>query len=191
MRYIVHKQLALNVKEGGISTMSKQELKQKGFTIIEVVLVLAIAALIFLMVFIALPALQRNQRDAARKDVLGKVASAVTTYQSNNRGTQPAKGSDLKGYADGTTPNNEKGETNSATSVAYAATSNDTIVDSNYIVNVKNGGTGVGNASTNVVQIFTGSKCNPGGNAAVPGSTRNAAVVLQMENGLAFVCQDV
>ncbi|OYX35483.1 hypothetical protein B7Z00_05080, partial [Candidatus Saccharibacteria bacterium 32-50-10] len=37
--------------------MSKQELKQKGFTIIEVVLVLAIAALIFLMVFIALPAL--------------------------------------------------------------------------------------------------------------------------------------
>ena len=35
----------------------------KGLTIIEVVLVLAIAGLIFLMVFIALPALQRNQRD--------------------------------------------------------------------------------------------------------------------------------
>ena len=37
--------------------------KQQGFTIIEVVLVLAIAGLIFLMVFIALPTLQRNQRD--------------------------------------------------------------------------------------------------------------------------------
>ncbi len=50
--------------------MSRQQLKEKGFTIIEVVLVLAIAALIFLMVFIALPALQRNQRDTARKTVL-------------------------------------------------------------------------------------------------------------------------
>ncbi|MCL2869540.1 prepilin-type N-terminal cleavage/methylation domain-containing protein, partial [Candidatus Saccharibacteria bacterium] len=34
---------------------------RQGFTIIEVVLVLAIAGLIFLMVFIALPALQRSQ----------------------------------------------------------------------------------------------------------------------------------
>ena len=37
---------------------------KKGFTIIEVVLVLAIAGLIFLMVFVALPALQRGQRDS-------------------------------------------------------------------------------------------------------------------------------
>ena len=39
---------------------------KKGFTIIEVVLVLAIAGLIFLMVFIALPALQRTQRNTQR-----------------------------------------------------------------------------------------------------------------------------
>ena len=38
---------------------------KKGFTIIEVVLVLAIAGLIFLMVFVALPALQRGQREPA------------------------------------------------------------------------------------------------------------------------------
>lgn len=43
---------------------------KKGFTIIEVVLVLAIGGLIFLMVFIALPALQRSQRDTQRKDDL-------------------------------------------------------------------------------------------------------------------------
>ena len=48
--------------------MSRQQLKERGFTIIEVVLVLAIAALIFLMIFIALPALQRSQRDTARKN---------------------------------------------------------------------------------------------------------------------------
>ena len=40
------------------------KLKQ-GFTIIEVVLVLAIAGLIFLAIFITLPALQRAQRDQA------------------------------------------------------------------------------------------------------------------------------
>lgn len=65
--------------------MSKQELKQKGFTIIEVVLVLAIAALIFLMVFIALPALQRSQRDTARKNDVSIVSSAINSWQGNNR----------------------------------------------------------------------------------------------------------
>ena len=63
--------------------------KQKGFTIIEVVLVLAIAALIFLMVFIALPALQRNQRDTQRKNDVNRAATALTNYTSNNRGKIP------------------------------------------------------------------------------------------------------
>lgn len=66
---------------------------KNGFTIIEVVLVLAIAALIFLMVFIALPALQRNQRDTQRKDDIGRTLTAVNNYQSNNRGKLPHQGS--------------------------------------------------------------------------------------------------
>ena len=64
--------------------------KQKGFTIIEVVLVLAIAGLIFLMVFIALPALQRNQRDSQRKNDIGRLQTAIVSYQSNNRNNLPA-----------------------------------------------------------------------------------------------------
>jgi prepilin-type N-terminal cleavage/methylation domain-containing protein len=64
--------------------------KQKGFTIIEVVLVLAIAALIFLMVFIALPALQRSQRDTQRKNDVARVQTAIQNYQSNNRNALPA-----------------------------------------------------------------------------------------------------
>ena len=60
-----------------------------GFTIIEVVLVLAIAGLIFLMVFIALPALQRAQRDTQRRDDLAKVSTALTQYQTNNNGRLP------------------------------------------------------------------------------------------------------
>ena len=59
------------------------------FTIIEVVLVLAIAGLIFLMVFIALPALQRNQRDTQRKNDIDRFLTAVQNYQSNNKGVVP------------------------------------------------------------------------------------------------------
>lgn len=64
--------------------------KDKGFTIIEVVLVLAIAGLIFLMVFIALPALQRSQRDTQRRHDLDRVQTAIQSYQTNNRNSIPA-----------------------------------------------------------------------------------------------------
>ena len=57
----------------------------KGFTIIEVVLVLAIAGLIFLMVFLALPALQRSQRDTQRKRQADMIIAALNNYTSNNR----------------------------------------------------------------------------------------------------------
>ena len=62
---------------------------RKGFTIIEVVLVLAIAGLIFLMVFIALPALQRSQRNTQRKNDLSRIATAAVSYASNNNGKTP------------------------------------------------------------------------------------------------------
>ena len=68
----------MNVKN---STKNK-----RGFTIIEVVLVLAIAGLIFLMVFIALPALQRSQRDTQRRDDYGMLSAAVTSYAASNGG---------------------------------------------------------------------------------------------------------
>ena len=66
--------------------MAKNNIKSKqGFTIIEVVLVLAIAGLIFLMVFIALPALQRGQRDTQRRNDLSRVVKSVNDYQSLNK----------------------------------------------------------------------------------------------------------
>lgn len=69
-----------------------QQNKEKGFTIIEVVLVLAIAGLIFLMVFIALPALQRSQRDTQRRDDVSTFVSQLTSYSTNNRGALPDEG---------------------------------------------------------------------------------------------------
>ena len=68
------------------------------FTIIEVVLVLAIAGLIFLMVFIALPTLQRNQRDTQRKNDMARLKTAIDSYKSNNRGQMPTA-SQLTGYS--------------------------------------------------------------------------------------------
>ena len=62
---------------------------KKGFTIIEVVLVLAIAGLIFLMVFVALPALQRSQRDTARRNDISRVSTALTQYKVNNQNNLP------------------------------------------------------------------------------------------------------
>ena len=60
-----------------------------GFTIIEVVLVLAIAGLIFLMVFIALPQLQRAQRDTQRRQAIGQLSGGITQFQTNNNGKIP------------------------------------------------------------------------------------------------------
>ena len=69
--------------------MSTQLKTKKGFTIIEVVLVLAIAGLIFMMVFLALPALQRAQRDTQRRDDMARFAAQISQYQTNNRGRVP------------------------------------------------------------------------------------------------------
>ena len=82
-----HKTTKQNPLPAGLSTNSK--LHKPGFTIIEVVLVLAIAGLIFLMVFIALPALQRNQRDTQRKNDISRFQEAVERYKANNKGQLP------------------------------------------------------------------------------------------------------
>lgn len=77
---------------------SKNQIKKQktGFTIIEVVLVLAIAGLIFLMVFVALPALQRSQRDTQRRQDYADLASAISSYMTNNGKLPPAGVNTLK-----------------------------------------------------------------------------------------------
>ena len=78
--------------------MTKISSNKKGFTIIEVVLVLAIAGLIFMMVFIALPALQRSQRDTQRSNDIARVQTALNNYQANNRGAIPKTGVYIPGH---------------------------------------------------------------------------------------------
>jgi prepilin-type N-terminal cleavage/methylation domain-containing protein len=65
--------------------------KQKGFTIIEVMIVLAIAGLILLIVFLAVPALQRAQRNTGRKEDAGRLVTAFQDFISNSSGNLPGQ----------------------------------------------------------------------------------------------------
>ncbi|MEI6480793.1 MAG: type II secretion system protein [Candidatus Saccharibacteria bacterium] len=60
--------------------------KQEGFTIIEVLIVLAIAGLIMLIVFLAVPALQRNSRNTQRQADASKVTAAIASCMSARNG---------------------------------------------------------------------------------------------------------
>ncbi len=61
----------------------------KGFTIIEVMIVLAIAGLIILIVLLAVPALQRTGRNTAIKQDAAAIAGGVGEFASNNDGARP------------------------------------------------------------------------------------------------------
>jgi len=71
-----------------------------GFTIIEVLIVLAIAGLIMLTIFIAVPAANRNERNLKRKHDVGLILSAVNEFEVANNGTPP-----LWAHTDTTTTN--------------------------------------------------------------------------------------
>jgi len=145
----------------------------QGFSIIEVVLVLAIAALIFLMVFIALPALQRGQRDTARKQDVGTVAAAINTYRSNHRGTLPTAGnltaSGLDQYIDKLSQIPVDDDSISVTAADTAALPTEETIDT--------------------IKVYTDAKCTDQ-NEVVDGTAKQAAVTTFLENGGVY-CQDV
>jgi prepilin-type N-terminal cleavage/methylation domain-containing protein len=69
--------------------------KEDGFTIIEVMIVLAVAGLIMAIVLIAIPQLQRNQRNTARRDVVNRLKTEIDAFSGNNNGRVPATTADL------------------------------------------------------------------------------------------------
>ena len=70
--------------------MSNLLKKDKGFTLIEIVLVLAIAGLLLVIVFLAVSGAQKSRRDSQRKNDLSRVAAQVESYASNHAGVYPA-----------------------------------------------------------------------------------------------------
>lgn len=148
--------------------------KQQGFTIIEVVLVLAIAGLIFLVVFLAVPALQRSQRDTARKNDLSRFMSQISSYQSNNKGTVPvASAAGVSAFV-----------------AAYLTPAGDTFEDPSggdytYVY-----GVGAGPTTRGQIRYATAATCGANGDVvAATGQTRKVAASVALEGGGAY-CQN-
>jgi prepilin-type N-terminal cleavage/methylation domain-containing protein len=64
--------------------------RNQGFTIVETLIVLAIAGLIILIVLLAVPALQRSSRNTNIKSDAEAIAGAISEYEGNNGGGAPA-----------------------------------------------------------------------------------------------------
>lgn len=98
--------------------------KSEGFTIIEVLIVLAIAGLILLIVFLAVPALQRNSRNTQIRNDAAGVLGGVSDFVNANNGTLPT-GATVAGNtvtftgATGTSPSEAK--VKSGTTVTFGA----------------------------------------------------------------------
>lgn len=148
--------------------MAPSPYSKNGFTIIEVSLVLAIAGLIFLMVFIALPTLQRSQRDAQRRDDIVIFLEAVKKYQTNNRGGLP---NDWNSFADNYLKDSFKDPDGS-----------DYILDYQLCSGANNGENcgDVINTMDHKLHIYSQATCS-GNNAVKNSNPRNIAVVYRLE----------
>ena len=163
--------------------------KEKGFTIIEVVLVLAIAGLIFMMVFIALPSLQRSQRDAQRKNDLSRAITALTSYASNNRGALPTF--DANFISSYLTVGNDSfidpsgANTNNTTASTYTFTASGTGAQA---VLPAPTGTAFSDNYQNVIYYTTSATCGNSGDTVKSGN-RKVALRMYLESG-GIACQN-
>jgi len=71
-----------------IGVVSTQK-ASRGYTLIEIIVVIAIIGLIFVLVFIAVASSQQAQRDAARKDAVNRMAADIKLEAGDNYGVFP------------------------------------------------------------------------------------------------------
>lgn len=138
--------------------LSKYRQKRaEGFTIIEVLIVLAIAGLILLVVFLAVPALQRNARNTEYRNEANRIMSAYGEV-SANKGGAVLTSSDV------------------STISSLANTKNITTIT----IEGSSGSTAPGNTST--VVIRTQSKCSaPDSATTSAGTARQVALLFNVE----------
>jgi prepilin-type N-terminal cleavage/methylation domain-containing protein len=141
--------------------MRNKNIKSDGFTIIEVLIVLAIAGLIMLIVFLAVPALQRNSRNTQRKNDVNGLSSAITEFVNNNNGQPPAAASDFTG--------NWKPGYYTASSVTFTANTTPTATSDP--------------ADVNKINVGLYSTCSGTSSTATGATPRSVAVVYDVEDG--------
>lgn len=157
--------------------LNKLQKSNKGFTIIEVMIVLAIAGLIILIVLLAIPALQRNSRNTAIKNDVTAVTSTIGEFASNNDGASPTAAGSTYTPATGTlvlnnaTGTQATGRLQANTAVAF---------------------TGTPGTTPGSIVILLGQRCNASNGFAVTASNRSAAVLYNIETagGVAPRCAD-
>ncbi|MBO7717938.1 type II secretion system protein [Candidatus Saccharibacteria bacterium] len=172
-----------------------EKMSRRGFTIIEVSLVLAIAGLIFLMIFIALPALQRSRRDAERREDMMFLISELKKFQTNNRGALPSSTNNnapVTYNEDTTTTNDWAGFYKN-----YLGKSFEDPDGGMYVLNIApcggasavgaecNNNTSIGNATfpnSYTVNIVLQASCN-GEKAVASNNPRKLAVIYKLEGG--------
>lgn len=90
--------------------------RNEGFTLIELVIVLAIAALILAGVLIAVSGAQQNRRDTQRKSDASTYSAALENWASNHNGAYPASHTVLpSAYFNRRDPSTDAAYTESAT----------------------------------------------------------------------------
>lgn len=174
----------------------KQKLTQRnqqGFTIIEVVLVLAIAGLIFLVVFLAVPQLQRSQRDSQRRSDLGRFMSSLETYSSNNNGDYPEDQTETDEFIQNylLSADSEFADPSTGPDPAYDGSADEGL---GYEVTYGSGNltvTSNDDIATDGAEIYfhTSAQCSDSEGTLDNAAARQVAAMVELENGVAF-CQD-
>lgn len=169
--------------------MQKQIRKRtEGFTIIEVLIVLAIAGLILLIVFLAVPALQRNSRNTNRKNDVAALLGAATEYAQNNNG----KSINQKG---GTAPDIQLCNSGSACTSSEGVTAKVGFygVTGITVSAPASPSTLAAVTDTSKVTLAVGFKCDAAGTGATAGGSRSIAALYAVESGggnYISVCQE-
>ncbi len=65
----------------------RQTSNNSGFTIVEAIIVIAVAGIILLMVLLAIPALQRSGHNDRKRHDVQTILEAVSQYELNNSGS--------------------------------------------------------------------------------------------------------
>jgi prepilin-type N-terminal cleavage/methylation domain-containing protein len=147
--------------------MYKKVKNNKGFTIIEVLIVLAIAALILLIVFLAVPALQRSAKNSQRRTDATALSTAINEYIANNNGSLP--NDFCASTAGGTTQTYILTDGDNSTGFPTGSDTPSTFKVGNYNLTVQSEGLsapGVGNAGAKNCSNIAGGSA-PKGNAKV------------------------
>jgi prepilin-type N-terminal cleavage/methylation domain-containing protein len=132
-----------------------QKRNSEGFTIIEVMIVLAIAALILLIVLLAVPALQRNSRNTQIRNDASTIAGGINTFVSDNDGKVPTSvtGTGTVTISDGTAADDETIKVGGSTAVTSPSTAPTDAIDTG-TVQVVFGKTCAGGDSSRAVAIY-------------------------------------